>query len=279
MKYKHFLITRFNLKRTCDSWLSDKFGKEVLTDEWMEERMNLFLGYCLPSVQSQTCKNFIWIIYIDIHTNEKFLNIFKKLENEFDFIRVIQVNNYEEFQSNYCKDILSICDGSCKYIISTRLDNDDVVHKDFIFKIQDSFEFQDFMAVNFLKVLTLNPFNFRKVYIDYQFSNHFISIIEKIKDDVIIGCYSRGDRFWDEKGKILQIYRKPYCVEIISNQNLINDFRGFPVLKKISLVDFNIDYNFKNKLFALENFLVHKMSWKKRFRYWFLYLKDGKLIN
>ncbi len=122
----------------------------------------------------------------------------------------------------------------------------------------------------------LNPTNRKRLNIDYQFSNHFISLIEKINKDGIKGCYSKGDRFWDVDGQVIQVTKTPYCAEIISDQNLLNDFRGFPVFKSRSLKKFNLDCTYRSNYFDLNNFKLHKMSWLKYLRYKKLCLTNNK---
>ena len=272
MKYKHYIITRFNLKHVSKDWENDKSGNEVLTDKWMKKRMSLFFEYCVPGVYNQYSKNFKWLIYIDKNTKGVYKKQLQDLTNEFNYIIIKQVNSYQDFMDNYCNDILSITETNCSHIITTRLDNDDIIHKDMIRKVQETFNFQDFVAVNFLKILMLNPTDQNKLFIDYQFSNHFISLIEKISSEGIKGCYSRGDTFWDIHGEITQITEKPYCVEIISTQNLLNDFRGFSVLKSTSLLDFNLKGKYRSSYLRIANYQFWKMSWKKYFRYFRVYL-------
>ncbi|MDQ1297136.1 MAG: hypothetical protein QG611_1115 [Bacteroidota bacterium] len=265
MNYKHFIITRFNLRSAEKEWSRDKQGNSVFTDEWINHRTDLFLKYCLPSVVNQTNKNFLWLLYFDITTNDNIQKKFRDLENEHKYLlKVIYVNGYEDFQKSYCNDVLSLCNTDQKYIITTRLDNDDIIHKDFIKKIQDNFFEQEFMAVNFVKILMINPYEKNKIHIDYSFSNHFISLIEKINHEGISGCYNKGDRFWNQKYRIIQINDKPYCIEIISERNVLNNFRGFPVFRKVDLSDFQIkDLMIRNSFFDRYNFKLYKMSWRK----------------
>ena len=60
----HFIITRFNLR----IWQQDKNNIPTHTSEWLEHRFELFEKYCLPSVENQTNKNFIWLCMFDKET-------------------------------------------------------------------------------------------------------------------------------------------------------------------------------------------------------------------
>ncbi len=63
-KFKHFVITLFNLKL----WTQDKNNVSTRTDEWLEKRFELFENYCLPSLKAQTNKNFVWLCLFDQFT-------------------------------------------------------------------------------------------------------------------------------------------------------------------------------------------------------------------
>lgn len=273
MNYRHFIITRFNLRNQSHIWQKDKKGKDVLTDEWMENRMRLFMDFCLPSVQNQSLKNFTWLVYIDQKTAPRFQQQFQLLAEKHRFIKIREVESYEAFQSDHPADILTLAPNT-PFIITTRLDNDDLIHRQFVEKIQQEFDQQEYMAINFVKVLMFHPGKKDKLHVDYQFSNHFVSLIEEVKNGTIQGCYSKQDRFWDVSGKVRQIAGGPYCAELISGENLINDFRGFPVWFKKNLVDFAQNTARQNAIWDPYNVKWWKMSWVKFFRYHKLQAKN-----
>ena len=264
MRYSHFIITRFNLRNNSPAWSRDKTGRTVLTDEWMDKRMELFMNFCMPSVINQSNKNFLWLIYFDETTDNGIRNIISELQAKYQgFMHFFFADGYMDFLKRYGKDVLSFCDQGQDHVITTRLDNDDIIHKDFVKKIQESYADQHFTTVNFMKILMFTPFNNNKLHIDYIFSNHFISLIEQISEKGIEGCYSKGDREWLDT-ETIQITDKPYCIEIISETNLLNSFTGFPVLKKFRLSDFGLgDMVVKNRLSDPSNFKIWKMSWRK----------------
>jgi hypothetical protein len=269
MNYNHFIITRFNLKFPEIRGKKNTSPVRIPDDEWLALRTDYFMRYCLPSVLNQTSRNFKWLIYFDISTKRDFIQKFHELEmRHSQLMKIILADGYKSFTDRYLKDVLDLCDQNCKYVITTRLDNDDIIHKQFIAKVQENFHEQEFMAVNFVKILMLNPEDRRKLHIDYSFSNHFISIIEKINNGQITGCYGKGDREWNRKKEIIQITDKPYCIEIISGTNLLNCFRGLPVLKATDLSDFSLSgQSYRNPFFDPYNLKFWKMSWRKFFLY------------
>ena len=63
-KFKHFIITLFNLK----IWKEDKTHRATQTADWLAQRFDLFERFCLPSVAHQTNKNFTWLCLFDKDT-------------------------------------------------------------------------------------------------------------------------------------------------------------------------------------------------------------------
>lgn len=104
---KHYLLTRMN---------KGYVGRVKNPTEWLRYRMKLFEKYCLPSVQKQINQNFIWLLLFDKRTPDKYL--------KYNGIIFDDVKNYID------KD---------EWTITTRLDNDDMIHKKFIDKIQSLF--------------------------------------------------------------------------------------------------------------------------------------------
>ena len=66
MSYNHFIITRFNLKFPDVTGGKNTSVIGVPANEWLANRTDLFMKYCLPSVLNQTSVNFKWLLYFDI---------------------------------------------------------------------------------------------------------------------------------------------------------------------------------------------------------------------
>jgi hypothetical protein len=171
---------------------------------------------------------------LDTETDELYKSIFLEINKKYHFIIPLYIEGMDQFDFQYKKYIIDNLDKKTKHIITSRLDNDDILHRDFVFKVQEQFDFQKYEAINFLKVLMINPIT-KKLHIEYAFSNHFVSLIEEIDENNFKGCYSKQDRYWNVKGEVIQIYDKPYVIETINDKNLLNKFRGFPVIRKTKL--------------------------------------------
>lgn len=266
--FDHFIITRFNLRREGDVWTTDKHQQVTLTEEWMRHRMKIFEEYCLPSLIHQSNQCFTWLLYFDSSTDAAFIPAIREWEAKYSIIKVKFVDGYSGFSVSHPEDILALRNPENQYVITTRIDNDDAIHKDLIEKIQQSFNFQDFTAVNFPKIYCLQPTSPPEMTLRIVFSSHFISLIERVQDQQIKGCYSRLDHEWDQPGQIIQIKDKVYCLEIIHERNILNSLRGFPIFLK-GLADFQIEKSLSFK-FRWTYLRFWEMPWKPWLK---LYLK------
>src|SRR5258706_10927888 len=64
MKYKHYLVTQWNI--------------DMYDLVWLEKRQALFEKYTLPSVMGQRNKDFEWLLISDARTPDKFKNVMDK---------------------------------------------------------------------------------------------------------------------------------------------------------------------------------------------------------
>jgi hypothetical protein len=150
-EFDHFLITRFNLKSR--DWITDKNKAPILTDDWLEHRLALFDAYCLPSVTAQTTKNFSWLIYFSEDTQSSVKEHVSKTTFMHPWIHIFYIRDQEEFVDRFHSDIQQRRTPLREFLITTRIDNDDVIHPRMIEIVQGNFQSQIFMAVNFALLL------------------------------------------------------------------------------------------------------------------------------
>lgn len=127
----------------------------------------------------------------------------------------------------------------CEYLITTWLDNDDAIHKDYVLMIQDNFNHQESETINFFFGYQLAN---GKLYFDFEFSNHFISLIEKYSPESFNTCLCRPHKKLYEVCKSAKkIFCKPVWVEVVHGSNYMNVYRrGFRVPTGHILDNFSI---------------------------------------
>lgn len=123
----HVILTRFNLPSS---------GHEALVragEGWLRQRVFLFERYCLPSVRTQSFRNFRWIIYFD-PLSPAWLKDRIQCWREFGALAPVfrsSVSREEMFG-----DIRAVLGDQGSGIITTNLDNDDALAVDALQRLQ-----------------------------------------------------------------------------------------------------------------------------------------------
>ncbi|MFT6898048.1 MAG: hypothetical protein ACJA13_002464 [Paraglaciecola sp.] len=101
--FQHFVITRFNLRKK--DWQTSKNKTQVLTDTWMEGRLELFEHYCFSSLKAQTKQNFLWLVFFDTSTADKFRQVIDRLAEEFSAFTPIYIDTMDVFSQHHSQKI------------------------------------------------------------------------------------------------------------------------------------------------------------------------------
>lgn len=235
--FKHFLITRYNLR--IPGWTATR-NNEPIDDNWMNHRFEIFSKYCLPSVVNQTNHDFTWLIFLNADTTEKHRQLITELILGQSNIRLVYVEEYKELLVKLKKTISSELHNE-QYIITTRLDNDDCIRKDFVQLIQNEFAQQDKCIIDFPKGLSLEiepkiRLAYRRIRL-----NPFISLIENIHSFQTVMHYFKH-RAWEKiniRTKSIKNYR-PW-LQLVHDKNKLNSFKGLFLCNKVNhIADFGI---------------------------------------
>jgi Putative rhamnosyl transferase len=170
---EHFLLTNFNVRL---GWTRDVHGRTTLTPEWMEHRWRLFETFCLPSVRCQTDPRFRWLVRFDPGTPEGHRRRFRELTA--GMTNVTPLWRAEPFGAA----VGALLDPSADVLLTTRLDNDDAIHRTAMARIRAAVgdarpEFLNFPE-GFALLLTEGPS--RMVRYTHH-SNPFLSLVERVE--------------------------------------------------------------------------------------------------
>lgn len=236
---KHFLITRFNLR--VDAWKDDKKGNPVLSDRWMEKRFDLFSNYCLPSVINQVNKNFTWLLFFDTSTSEKQKEKIKELTTPYSFVKVVFIDGHDMLQESCVKEIKDYLSGGEKYVLTTRLDNDDALSIYYIENIQkvakeNKGRFLIDPQYGYQIDVIKNPPIVRNY---HRKSSQFISLKENVDD--IKTIFSRSHNGWEGVERVVTINeKKPLWVEVVHDSNKLNTHISSSLPFSYNLQEFGI---------------------------------------
>ena len=129
--FSHYLLTRFNVvHQGLNQYALEQRGSVVQTEQWLSCRFDLFDKYCFPSVNQQSNKNFTWLVFFNTETPEKYKSKIQENAKRCPMFRPIYVEPEGDETQKAIQYIKK--DTSSKYVITTRLDNDDMIHRDLI---------------------------------------------------------------------------------------------------------------------------------------------------
>jgi hypothetical protein len=232
--FKHFLITRFNLLN--HAWTTSKNHELVLTEKWLENRFDLFGKFCFPCVQQQTNRDFEWLVFFDVQTPD----FYKRKIAEFSSLLKNFTPLYIDGMSSFLPHIRNIVrEADAPYVITSRLDNDDCIRRDFIAQIQNQFRKQQYMAVDFIDGYTLQiqprvKFGLRK-----QVYNPFISLIESRNEAKSV--WHTPHASWKRERRVTRIRGERIWMSVIHFENKANEFVGYgKVNPSVLLQDFPV---------------------------------------
>jgi len=203
--FKHFIFTRYNLGLYENALIEDKVG-------WMERRLHLF-DKCADSVKAQTNQDFTWIIAIDPKTPKR------------DFKRIQKVNTFNSVVcSEYPPDFLRKIAKNIKqeWIITSRLDNDDLLEPDYIKEIQDNFKGKLEVLDVKGRQLEVSSGKYYETGRDRP-NSPFLSLIEPNND--LKTCFYCNHTTMDEKFDSRLINKQLY-VQVIHQENVCNKIKG-----------------------------------------------------
>ena len=218
------LITEFN-------WGNNPLG---ISEEYLDKRFEIFDKYTFPSVNAQTDKDFTWFIMLNGKTPQKYRDIFEEYKKAANMNLILKyVDNFDssisknQNFSNFLNDDFK--NHNCKWFLTCRCDNDDMLSKDYIKKMKENFRPVHKMFINFdngynfnIKTNALNNYEHN--------SSHFIGYVERnFKNKKIITVNNCDHSICKAYGVVRRIRdNKPVWCEICHDTNIVNTFRGIP---------------------------------------------------
>lgn len=274
--FKHFLITRFNLK--VAEWNTTRNAEEVRTEEWLEHRFGLFDRYCLPSVINQGSQNFMWFVFFDHDTPEKFRKRVDDIADAYSNFRPLFIDGLNELVDAVTRVIANENRTDRRpYIITTRLDNDDIIHRDFISSIQHAFKPVPGSVIDIRKGYQLSIENDNAEVRRYSNPfNPFISLIERRSDCKTVMSKMHVD--WVESSEVIVIDDRRLWIELVHQHNKINtahvsvkkiadfNYGDFSLNKEDLRIESRYSIYYSNALIVKQHLLVFLVKQLKRNR-------------
>ncbi|QEO13666.1 hypothetical protein FLP10_03955 [Agromyces intestinalis] len=160
--FDHLLLTRFNVH-------AEKWAEISPSDSWLHHRLDIFSRYCVPSIAQQSARGFDWILLIDSGSPPWFVEQLGMISNRAGVtVHIERIEGYIG-EANLAAAVTPHI--TSEWVITTRIDNDDIVATDFIATIQDAFEARQHVIIDlpdgavfragafYLRRYSMNPFS------------------------------------------------------------------------------------------------------------------------
>ena len=254
--FQHFIITRFNLLVPAAE--QKKYGTPTLDDSWMTNRLALFEKYCFPSIKAQINQNFTWLVFFDNTTPEKFRPIIEQYSQECSAFTPVFIDGMDAYYSSIKSEVSARL--TQPYLITSRVDNDDCLHEEYTQEVQNNFDEQSFMAIDFVDGYTLQIAPTVKFAKRSHVHNPFVSLIEKSENFVTVWSRKRHGS-WSKVKNLKPVRNKRMWMSIIHFENATNTFLGFGDVEWHHVNKFHIDAEIIAEL-ELQNTPFN--NWKKQ---------------
>ena len=237
-RFEHFLLTRFNVRL---NW-----AKREPTQDWLRRRIELFERFCLPSVRGQSVQDFRWLVFF-VPQSPQFLKERNERWRKYPNFRPYFT---DAFNSNLVSQAVSE-QSAAEFVITSRLDNDDAISRDFIKRVQENFSGQELEFINFS-----NGYSYKRgrVYRVRFMSNSFISLIEKKTPQEqlrTVLCGIAHGRF-GSIGPIRNLAGRPGWMIVVHGENLASRAWGIREPSARAVEHFSLG----SDVFARENRLL-----------------------
>lgn len=227
--FSHVLVTRFN------SPIGD--GHPPASDEWLRERVNLFRTYGLPSIRHQTVKPTRWLLLCHAESPSWFIEELEQMVEGIGEPVWLHKGPSGPLLSELCMPVES------PYLITTRMDNDDCVARDFIESIQMQFCEQELEVVNFTSGFQLRE---GAVYSKLDPSNAFISLIEKVENNRPLTVFMDTHDKLGTHAPLRQVKTHPMWIQVVHGSNIANTIRGIRTDGRLVREHFAVDVPLKH---------------------------------
>jgi hypothetical protein len=221
----HFVLTRFNVTF---------HHREPPTAAWLRHRVHLFERFTLPSMRAQTVQPTGWLIFCDSQSPDWFRDAMDRLLPERHYQPVWCS---APFSGAVAAAAVEARRPATAHVVTTRLDNDDAVARDFLRAVQALGRDQDFGFLNFTHGAQLVR---RRIYRTAHLCNAFISLVEPSDRGPMRTVFVDQHNRLASHGPVLQVKTHPMWVQVIHGKNLANVARGVQTQPATVLAHFAI---------------------------------------
>lgn len=211
---RNIVLTRFNIATP---------GREAPirnTPGWLDRRFDLFERFCLPGMAAQTVKDFDWLIYFDEGTPLAYFDRIRRAQKRAPILPRF-VGAFDAQQAS--RDVAELLNADDRVVVTTRLDNDDAVARDFIERIRSEAKaLPAGTVINFRQGLAMREGRF---YSAQDESNPFTSLIETT-DRPPQTIWSAQHHELGKVWRLRQVNGPAAWLQVVHGENVTNRIKG-----------------------------------------------------
>lgn len=210
---RHVILTRFNLPTG---------GAEGLIraqEGWLRQRVELFERFCLPSVAAQTDRSFRWLLYFDPESPD-WLRQHIDGWSQLDCFR--PMFRAEVPPEQLLADLTAVVGRPGSHLITTNLDNDDGLARDFVERLHQLPAPDRATAVYLVNGIIRTP---AAVYLRRDRVNAFCSVSEPWSLSPQT-CWADWHNLLGRRMPVQGIGGEPAWLQVIHETNVSNRVRG-----------------------------------------------------
>lgn len=213
--FEHLLLTRFNVPHY--RYRHDKRATPVRTEAWLAHRWRLFERFCLPSIRGQEAVDFTWLIFFSDETPAPYRERIAA-HAAAGYFRPLYVADFEAALTEARRQVQP----TTRWLVTTRLDNDDALHRRALATIQTAFRGQ---ALEFLNLLNGCILRGHRVFRATMPENPFCSLIERrTAEGFRTTWFERHDRI-SAAAPVRNVETAVPCwLQVVHERNLVNNW-------------------------------------------------------
>lgn len=219
----HVVLTAFNV----DFGIADR--SQILDLTYLSSRLDLFERYCIPAIASQTNREFVWLVCFDQQTPAEIRDRLTQLSSSEPLLQLRflpTVTDKKALWSDLVQAEIDALPMQPSHVITTNLDNDDGLHREFIDRVQRAYDgpldSQTFEFINFPYGYMLRPDG---LFLREFLASSFLSLIEPALAPVT--CKSIAHHTLFDRGRqglpVRQIIAPPLWLQVVHGLNVVNN--------------------------------------------------------
>lgn len=250
--FDHLVLTRFSAVR--------RPGSSPLPEEWLRYRLAFFYDACHASLTRQAAgqAGFRWLVFLDDRCPDAFRHEITDLAaGAFE-----AVWGHDPFPVELDRVIAATT--TAPHLITTRVDSDDAVARDFVAAIQSEFARQDRLYLNFTRGIQIDRSG--AVYRRDQRSGPFLSLIEaRQPGQAPATVFATKHQRANTVAPLREVRADPMWAQVIHGGNIRNIIAGPRIDPAVVAAHFDLDLGYRRQI-SLHRLLTEKA----RHRAWLL---------